>query len=216
MLDAIEICSTPNPAASVLWLHGLGADGNDFVPVVEELALPDVRFVLPHASAMPVTVNGGYVMPAWYDIFTLDIAGDQDEAGIRAAEATLAALVARELSRGVAAERIVLAGFSQGGAVALQTALRYPQPLAGVLALSTYLPLAGMLASEKNPANAGLPVFIAHGNEDAVIPLQAALMARESLEREGYTVEWQAYPMEHSVCRQEVDDIRRFLLRVLN
>lgn len=216
MLDSIEICTSAHPDASIIWLHGLGADGSDFVPVAQELALPAaVRFVFPHAPAVPVTVNGGYVMPAWYDIFTLDIAGNQDEVGIRAAEAMLVELVEAEIARGVAAERIVLAGFSQGGAIALQTALRYPQKLAGVLALSTYLPLAASVDSEKSPANLGLPVFMAHGRSDTVIPFQAATASRWQLEEQGYTVEWRDYPMAHSVCPQEIDDIRRFLLKLL-
>jgi phospholipase/carboxylesterase len=216
MLDSIEICSATHPDASIIWLHGLGADGSDFVPVAQELSLPiAARFVFPHAPAVSVTVNGGYVMPAWYDIFTLDIAGNQDEAGIRAAEAMLVELVETEVSRGIAPERIVLAGFSQGGAIALQAALRYPSRLAGVLALSTYLPLASSVESEKSPANLGLPIFMAHGRADTVIPIQAAVASRRQLEEQGYTVEWRDYPMEHSVCPPEVGDIRQFLLNVL-
>lgn len=216
MLDSIEICTSTCPDASIIWLHGLGADGSDFVPVAQELALPAaVRFVFPHAPVMPVTVNGGYVMPAWYDIFTLDIAGNQDTSGIRAAETMLVELIEAEIARGIAAERIVLAGFSQGGAIALQTALRYPKTLAGVLALSTYLPLAECVDSEKSTANLGLPVFMAHGRSDTVIPFQAAAASRLHLEKQGYPVEWHDYPMAHSVCPQEIDDIRRFLMWLL-
>lgn len=216
MLDSIEICSAAHPDASIIWLHGLGADGSDFVPIAQELSLPiDVRYVFPHAPAIPVTINGGYVMPAWYDIFANDIAGNQDEAGIRASAARLDALVEREQSRGVAANRIVLAGFSQGGAIALQAALRYPEKLAGVLALSTYLPLAEKLDTEKSACNLAMPIFMAHGVADTVIPLTAASRSGKELDAQGYEVEWHEYPMAHSVCPQEIDDIRRFLLKVL-
>lgn len=216
MLNTLEICTTEHPDASIIWLHGLGADGNDFAPIVEELMLPfAVRFVLPHAPAMPVTVNGGYVMPAWYDISSLDIAGEQDEAGIRESQSRILMLIEREQARGVAAERIVLAGFSQGGAVALQTALRHTEMLAGVMALSSYLPLEGSFEAERSFANSGLPVFMAHGHYDSVIPVGAALAGRDRLSQAGYSVEWHEYPMEHSVCAEEVGDIRRFLLRVL-
>jgi phospholipase/carboxylesterase len=216
MLDSIEICSAAHPDASIIWLHGLGADGSDFVPVAQELALPfAVRFVFPHAPVMPVTINGGYVMPAWYDIVDNDIAGNQDEAGIRMSAAELDALIENEQFRGVAANRIVLAGFSQGGAIVLQAALRYPKKLAGVLALSTYLPLAAKLDMEKSAANLALPIFMAHGVADTVIPMMAAARSGEQLVAQGYEVEWHEYPMAHSVCPQEIDDIRRFLLQVL-
>ncbi len=216
MLDSIEICSAPHPGASIIWLHGLGADGSDFVPIAQELSLPiNVRYVFPHAPVMPVTINGGYVMPAWYDIFDNDIAGNQDETGIRVSAAAVDALVEQEQSRGIAANRIVLAGFSQGGAVALQAALRYPEKLAGVLALSTYLPLAEKLEVEKSTCNLAIPVFMAHGAADTVIPLAAASRSRQKLDAQGYAVEWHEYSMAHSVCPQEIDDIRRFLLEVL-
>jgi phospholipase/carboxylesterase len=216
MLDSIEICSIAHPDASIIWLHGLGADGSDFVPVAQELALPfAVRFVFPHAPVMPVTINGGYVMPAWYDIVDNDIAGNQDEAGIRVSAAELDALIEKEQSRGVAANRIVLAGFSQGGAIVLQAALRYPKKLAGVLAMSTYLPLAEKLDTEKSAANLALPIFMAHGVADTVIPMTAAAKSGEQLVAHGYEVEWHEYSMAHSVCPQEIDDIRRFLLQVL-
>lgn len=217
MLDAIEICSGASPAASVIWLHGLGADGGDFAPMAEELALPmAVRFIFPHAPGMPVTVNNGWVMPAWYDIYSLDIAGVQDEAGIRASQAGLEALIAREQTRGIDGARIVLAGFSQGGAVVLQTALRHRDQLGGVLVLSAYLPLPDSLAAEKSQANRALPIFMAHGRDDTVIPLQAAQQSRRQLEAEGYPVEWHEYPMPHSVCGAEIEDIRKFLLRILD
>jgi phospholipase/carboxylesterase len=216
MLSAIETCTADQPDASILWLHGLGADGSDFAPIVQELALPlAVRFVFPHAPSMPVTVNGGYEMPAWYDIYSQDIAGVQDEAGIRRSQSMLDALIEREKSRGIRTQRIVLAGFSQGGAIALQTALRHPERLAGVMALSTYLPLHGSLDKESSSANRDLPLFMAHGRYDTVIPRQAAELSRNHLELAGYPVEWHEYPMMHSVCAEEIGDIRRFLVQVL-
>jgi phospholipase/carboxylesterase len=216
MLETIEICEVRNADASIIWLHGLGAGGEDFVPVVEELALPcAVRFVFPHAPRMPVTVNGGYVMPAWYDIASLDIAGVQDESGIRQSQASVEMLIEEEMARGVPSERIVLAGFSQGGAIALQTALRYPQRLGGVMALSTYLPLHASFPMEKTSANTGIPVFMAHGRFDSVIPIEAAEASRATLEREGYAVEWHEYPMAHTVSGEEIADIRHYLMQVL-
>lgn len=216
MLNAIETCTADQPDASILWLHGLGADGSDFAPIVDELALPlALRFVFPHAPSMPVTVNGGYVMPAWYDIYSPDIAGGQDEAGIRKAQSMLTEMVEREQSRGIRPDRIVLAGFSQGGAIALQTALRHVDRLGGVLALSTYLPLEHSLDREMSEANRDLPVFMAHGRYDTVIPQRAAEISRNKLEQAGYPVEWHEYPMMHSVCAEEIGDIRRFLLQIL-
>jgi phospholipase/carboxylesterase len=216
MFNAIETITADKPDASILWLHGLGADGSDFAPIADELALPlAVRFVFPHAPSMPVTVNGGYVMPAWYDIYSQDIAGVQDELGIRRAQSMLTALIEREKSRGIRAERIVVAGFSQGGAIALQTALRHPDRLAGVLALSTYLPLEGSLAKERSEASRDLPVFMAHGRYDTVIPQQVAEISRNKLKLAGCLVEWHEYPMMHSVCGEEIGDIRRFLLKIL-
>lgn len=216
MLDAIEICTERPPDASILWLHGLGADGSDFAPMFDELALPlAVRFVFPHAPRMPVTINGGYVMPAWYDVYSLDIASVQDEAGIRASQSMLGELIEREKSRGIRPGRIVLAGFSQGGAIALQTALRYPERLAGVLALSTFLPLEHTLATERSEANRDLPIFMAHGRFDTVIPLQVAHGSKINLEAAGYQVEWREYPMTHTVSSEEINDIRRFLLQIL-
>lgn len=216
MLTTIEICAAPQPDASIIWLHGLGASGDDFVPLAEELALPcAVRFVFPHAPNIPVTINGGYVMPAWYDIASMDIAGVQDEAGIRASQAMLEELIAHEKARGIQSERIVLAGFSQGGAIVLQTALRHAERLGGVMALSTYLPLHARLDAERSAANADLPIFMAHGRYDTVIPVQAAQASRSVLEAKGYPIEWHEYPMAHTVCGEEVDDIRRFLTRIL-
>ncbi len=213
-LQTIELETGPRPAASVIWLHGLGADGHDFEPIVPELDLsptPAVRFVFPHAPTMPVTLNGGMMMRAWYDVYGLDGARREDEAGIRASQARVEALLAREAARGVSATRIVLAGFSQGGAVALQTGLRYAVRLGGLLALSTYLPLAPTLPAEASPANRDVPIFMAHGSHDPVIPLDRATRARDRLIELGYAVEWHEYPMPHSVCVEEIADISAWL-----
>lgn len=216
--DPIELQSGESPRASVIVLHGLGASGDDFVPVCEQLDLTDcgpVRYVLPHAPQRPVTINGGFVMPAWYDILALGGRGAEDEAGLRASQALVETLIAREVSRGVAPERIVLAGFSQGGAIALHTGLRHAEPLAGILALSTYLPLAEALPREASDANAAVPVFMAHGTEDPVIPLSLAESSRAALEARGIRPQWHAYPMPHSVCAEEVADIGQWLARCL-
>jgi phospholipase/carboxylesterase len=219
LLDALEIETGGAPRAAaeaaVIWLHGLGADGHDFEPIVPELRLESalrVRFVFPHAPVQPVTINGGYAMRAWYDI-----GNDrrQDEAGIRASQARVEALIARERTRGVTARRIVLAGFSQGGAIALQTALRHPERLAGVLALSTYLPLAETLAAEAHPANRDAPIFMAHGTQDPLIPLARAAASRDTLRALGYDVQWREYPMPHSVCAEEIAEIGAWLTGVL-
>ncbi|MEO8039545.1 MAG: dienelactone hydrolase family protein [Betaproteobacteria bacterium] len=217
MLDTLELDSGPNPTASVIWLHGLGADGNDFAPIVRELDLTAtaIRFVFPHAPTMPVTINGGYVMRAWYDILGSELDRREDEVGVRASQNEVEALMAREIGRGVAPGRIVLAGFSQGGAIALQTALRQPHRLAGVMALSTYVPIAGTLAAERTPAAATVPIFMAHGTHDGVIPLATAQRSRALLDSLGYAVEWHEYAMEHSVCIEEIADIGAFLRRVL-
>jgi phospholipase/carboxylesterase len=210
-LETVEIAPRSSPELAVIWLHGLGADGHDFEPIVAELKLRRaVRFVFPHAPIRAVTSNNGVEMRAWYDIVGFDDAGE-DEPGIRASAAAVTRLVDREVERGVAAERVVLAGFSQGGAVALQLALREPRRLAGVLALSTYLPLAASLAREKSAANAALPIFMAHGEYDPVIPLAYADKSRKILEREGYAVDWHVYPMPHSVCAPEIAGIAAWL-----
>jgi len=209
-LDCVE--RGPRDArASVIWLHGLGADGHDFEPIVDELGLPELRFVFPHAPVIPVTINGGMPMRAWFDIVGLAPGSPQDAAGIRRSAAAVSALIDAETARGIASERIVLAGFSQGGAVALHAALRDARPLAGVIALSTFLPLAETLAAEKSGANARIPIFMAHGDADAVIPIQMAEQSRELLEREGYDVEWHRYPIAHTVSLDEVRDIARWL-----
>ena len=215
--QALEIETAPAPDAAVLWLHGLGADGHDFEPVVPQLRLPPqlrVRFVFPHAPVRPVTLNMGMRMRAWYDILQLG-GGREDEAGIRESQALLEALIARERRRGVAAQRIVLAGFSQGGAVALHTGLRHAERLAGILALSTYLPLAASVAAERSAANAGGPLFMAHGRFDDIIPLERARQSRALLEGLGCKVEWHEYAMPHALCGEEIADIAAWLRAVL-
>ena len=218
LLETIEIETATTPAASIVWMHGLGADGNDFVDIVPELHLPTdpgVRFVFPHAPMRPVTINGGYVMRAWYDI--RDDAGKrrEDPAGVHASQAAIEALVARERGRGIPASAIVLAGFSQGGAMALHTGLRHPERLAGVMALSCSLPLAETVAAEAAAANRDVPIFMAHGTLDQMIPKARAQLARDTLAGLDYTVEWHEYPMPHSVCLEEVADIAAWLGRIL-
>lgn len=214
-----EILQPELPArASVIWMHGLGADGHDFVPLVPELRLPPelgVRFIFPHAPTRPVSINNGYVMPAWYDILTLDRGGAIDVAGIEQSAARISQLLQRERDSGIPAQRIVLAGFSQGGALALHLALRYPDTLAGVMALSTYMPTAGTLDLQRSAANARIPVFLAHGTEDPMIPLATAQLARDKLQNLDYAVEWHSYVMAHSVCVAEIRDIAAWLVRVL-
>ena len=211
-MEAVEIETGSPPQAAVIWLHGLGADGHDFEPIVPELRLKQaVRFVFPHAPVQPVTINQGMRMRAWYDIFQFG-GGREDDKGIRASQALIAKLIE---AQPVPPEKIVLAGFSQGGAIALQTALRYPKPLAGVMALSTYLPLAATLAAERAAPNAQVPIFMAHGQYDDIIPIQRAQASREALQKVNYKVEWHEYPMPHSVCGEEVRDISAFLAKLL-
>jgi len=212
ILDAIEMETGRNPTASVIWLHGLGADGNDFAPIVPALQLPKtaIRFVFPHAPVQPVTINGGMRMRAWYDISDGAIRRE-DEGGVRASQKLIEALIARESERGTSAERLVLAGFSQGGAIALQTGLRHRQRIAGVMALSTYLPIADKFADEASGENHDAPIFMAHGSYDPVIPLERAERSRDILQSLGYKIEWREYPMPHSVCPEEVADIGAWL-----
>ncbi len=198
--------------ATVIWLHGLGADGHDFEPVTHALNLPHIRFILPHAPYRPVTLNQGYEMRAWYDIYGLHIDSAEDAAGIQAMQTELEALIAKELQRGVPSQRIVLAGFSQGGAISLHTATRYSQPLGGVLALSTYLPLADSLQRELHTANHQLPIWMAHGRFDSIITLETAQRSRDRLRQAGLPVSWQEYAMPHSVCEEELGAIRETLL----
>jgi len=219
LLQSVEVQTDPSPRATVILLHGLGADGYDFVPVVKELealGAPAARYVFPHAPTMPVTINGGYVMRAWYDILGTDLVRREDEQGIRASQRLVEALIEREVARGTPRSRIVLAGFSQGGAITLQTGLRQAQPLAGLIGMSCYLPLADSFASEAAPASRGVPVFLAHGTQDPVVPLARGTASRAALEAAGYAVEWHDYPMPHSVCAEEIRDIAAFMKRVLD
>ncbi|HET6630209.1 MAG TPA: dienelactone hydrolase family protein [Woeseiaceae bacterium] len=219
--ETVEVVHGAEPDSSVVLLHGLGADGHDFEPIVPELGLGDaaVRFVFPHAPVRPVTVNGGVAMRAWYDIVSLDRHGPQDGQGIRASSERLRALIEREHERGIAYSRIVAAGFSQGGAIALHTALRFPHRLAGVMGLSTWLPLAETLGTEVLPGRsvppAELPVFLAHGTADPVIPIQFGRQSAEAIKAAGFDVEWHEYPMPHAVSPAEIADIRNWLLRVI-
>jgi phospholipase/carboxylesterase len=211
-MDAIQIETGPDPEAAVIWLHGLGADGHDFEPIVPELELAKpVRFIFPHAPVRPVTINNGMRMRAWYDIFQFG-GGPEDEAGLRASHKLVDEMIR---AQGLPASRVVLAGFSQGGAIVLQAALRYPERLAGVMALSCYLPIAGTLAAEKSPANQDLPIFMAHGLYDDIIPVHRARASREHLEKLGYAVQWHEYPMPHSVCAAEIAAISSYLAKVL-
>ena len=218
MLETLELETGPRPTAAVIWLHGLGADGYDFEPIVPELdlpAAPAVRFVFPHAPMRPITINGGAVMRGWYDVMSLEGVRREDDAGVRASQARVDELIARELARGVPAARLILAGFSQGGAIALQTGLRHRERLAGIMALSTYLPLAATLAAEASAANRDVPIFMAHGRDDGLIPIERATISRETLRAAGYKLEWHDYAMEHAVCREEIEDIAAWLRRVL-
>lgn len=217
-LPCIETTTGPIPAASIIWLHGLGATGDDFAAIVPELdltACPAIRFVFPHAPSIPVTLNGGYVMPAWYDILGTPSQRREDEAGIRRSALQVEALIARELARGVRADRIILAGFSQGCAMVLHTGLRHGQRLGGIMALSGYLPLADKLAAERSPANQDVPLFMAHGLSDPMIVLLRAQTTRDELRGLGYTVQWHEYPMPHSVHPAEIAEIGHFLRSVL-
>ncbi|MEP6720469.1 MAG: dienelactone hydrolase family protein [Variovorax sp.] len=217
-LAPIEIETGPNPTASVILMHGLGADGNDFVPICNELdlgAIGPVRFVFPNAPVMPVSINNGYPMPAWYDIFGADLVKREDEAGLRRSMATIEGLIAAEKARGIPANRIVVAGFSQGCAMALLTGLRHAERLAGIVALSGYLPLAASTAAERSEANRDAPIFMGHGQRDGVVVIARATASRDALTALGYAVEWHMYPMEHSVCMEEIADLGKWLQRVL-
>lgn len=212
-LETVERETAPEIAASVVWLHGLGADGYDFDPIVPALRLPggpEIRYVFPHAPVRPVTINGGMAMRAWYDIYAIQRGAREDEAGIRESGEAIAALIRREAERGVPPERVVLAGFSQGGAIALHAGLRYPEKLAGIIALSTYLPLKAA-AGEFHDANRATPIFMAHGSLDPVVPATLGEDSARFLETAGYPVQYKSYTMPHSVCPQEVEDIRRWL-----
>ena len=217
-LETIEIETGPNPTASVIILHGLGADGNDFVPVADEFDLSSVgpvRFIFPHGPTRPVTINGGHVMRAWYDILGTDIARREDEAGLRESQALVEELIAKEAARGIKASRIVLAGFSQGCAMTFMAGLRHTERLGGLLGMSGYLPLADKTAAERSAANADVPIFQAHGSADPVIAIARAAASRDALRALGYTVDWHEYPMQHSVCAPEIAEMNRWLVRVL-
>jgi phospholipase/carboxylesterase len=217
-LEVIEFETASAPKVSIIILHGLGADGNDFVPMAQELRLASVgpvRFIFPHAPMRPVTINGGYVMRAWYDILGADRDQREDETGLRESQAQVAALIDRERARGIAAEQIVLAGFSQGCAMTLLAGLRHPERLAGLVGMSGYLPLAQTTAAERHAANADVPIFLAHGRSDPMVPISRATASRELLDSIGHDVEWHDYPMPHSVCAEEVADLNKWLLRVL-
>lgn len=214
-ISLLEVETGPEPSSAVIWLHGLGADGSDFEPIVPELGLagtPSVRFIFPNAPLRPVTCNGGYVMPAWYDIISLEPDSRRiDEAGLLESRALVRQLIAREASRGIPSERVFLAGFSQGGAVAYLSGLTHPEPLAGIIALSTYIPSPGLVSRELAEANRRIPVFAAHGSEDDVVSLELGRKALELLHNEGLSPAWRTYPMPHSVCPEEVADIGHWL-----
>lgn len=217
-LESIELESGPEPTASVIWMHGLGADGNDFVPIVDQMNLAraaPIRFVFPHADAIAVTINGGYVMRAWYDILAPGTIPAEDEIGLVRSQAQIEALIAHENARGIPASRIVLAGFSQGAAMTLLTGLRHAERLAGLACLSGYLPLATHTAAQRHAANANVPVFMAHGRQDAVIQIARALASRAALEQLGYSIDWHEYPMPHSVCADEIRDLGHWFERIL-
>jgi phospholipase/carboxylesterase len=217
-LECITVETAPNPGAAVIWLHGLGADGHDFVPIVDQMdlaSLGGVRFVFPHAPKIPVTINGGMVMRAWYDITAMNIVGREDAPGMHRSQAQILELIDQQKAAGIPARRIVLAGFSQGCAMTLLTGLRYPERLAGLLCLSGYLPLATQTAAQRNPANNDVPIFLAHGTYDPVVPIAAALMARTTMAALGYTLQWHDYPMQHAVCAEEIDDVARWFGEVL-
>ena len=217
-LETLEGATGEHPVASVIVLHGLGADGSDFVPVAEALdlsAVGAVRFVFPHAPVRPVTINGGYRMRAWYDILGTDLQRREDEAGLRESARAIAALIDRERERGIAAHRIALAGFSQGCAMTLLTGLRYPERLAGLAGMSGYLPLADSTAAERSEANRDVPIFLAHGSEDEIVAPARGRASRDALAALGHAVEWHEYPMEHSVCPEEIGALNQWLLRVL-
>ena len=215
-LETIIIETSQPIQQSVIWLHGLGADGHDFAPIVPELNIPNTRFIFPHAPHQAITMNNGYEMRAWYDLYGLTLQTKQDEAGMRAMQQEIESLIEAEIKQGIPANKIVLAGFSQGGAMAFFTGLRYPKRLAGILALSTYVSLKEKLADEAHQANKDTPIFMAHGSFDSIITLDTCLVSRRLLEDLDYRIEWHEYPMPHSVCSEEIEDIARFLKQVFH
>ena len=223
IIQHLELNTGADPKGTIIWMHGLGADCWDFVSIVKELGLPadlPLRFIFPQAPSRPITINNGQIMPGWYDISMTELQRKPDEAGVRQSQAAIEELIAREIGRGVAANKIILAGFSQGGAIALQTGLRYREALGGIMALSTYLTLDDSLAAEATIANADIPIFMAHGTEDQLIPLALAQSSRTKMAARGYKIEWHEYPMPHSVCMEEIEEIgvwiqARFKSRIL-
>lgn len=218
LLESIEIETGANPQHAVIWLHGLGADGHDFAPIVPELGLqaaPPIRFIFPHAPIQPVTINGGMTMRSWYDIYVADLVRHEDESGLRQSQIAVQNLIARENARGIPTEHIVLAGFSQGCAMTLQTGLRLSERLAGMICLSGYLPLASAVAAERHQANQDTPILMVHGTMDPVVPLSRAQASRGQLEAMDYQIQWQTYPMPHAVCPDEINAIGQFLCQVL-
>ncbi len=218
MLDFLTLETQKNPDFSVIWLHGLGADGHDFESIVPELKLTEnlrIRFIFPHAPTMPVTVNGGYVMPAWYDIYGGGVPDGEDEKGLRRSQAQIVELIEAEIKKGIQSNRIMLAGFSQGGAMTLFTGLRYPKKLAGLMVLSGYLPMSEALTAEMSEANAKTPVFMAHGRQDSVVPFEGARISKEFLLKRGIPVEWHEYSMAHSLHPQEIKDISAWIQKIL-
>ncbi len=216
-LKTLEI-NVERPVYSIIWLHGLGADGHDFEPIVPELDFKNkskTRFIFPHAPSMPVTINNGMVMPAWYDIVAPRIDAEQDEKGIRHSATQISQLIDAEIERGIESKNILLAGFSQGGAIVLHTGLRYPKPLAGIMALSTYLPLDTTVSTEATKENKNIPMFYAHGTQDPIIPIALAETSKMFMEKLGYKIDWHSYPMEHTVIPQEIDDISHWLDKTL-
>jgi phospholipase/carboxylesterase len=218
LLEHIQIETNDHPDIAIIWMHGLGADGNDFVPMVRELdltGLPGIRFIFPHANTMPVTINNGYVMRSWYDITGLELGRREDENGLRASQKDIEAFIEREKARGIPASRIILAGFSQGCAMTIQTGLRHPEPLAGLLCLSGYVPLSANVATERTDAGKSTPIFMAHGRYDNVVPFNRAEASRDLLVSLGYQVEWHEYAMQHTLCLEEVQHISAWLKKVL-
>jgi phospholipase/carboxylesterase len=216
MIEHLELTTGINPKGTVIWMHGLGADCWDFVPIVKELGLPSelpLRFIFPQAPTRPITINGGHAMPGWYDISMAELERKPDEKGVRDSQAAIDEIIQREISRGVASDKIILAGFSQGGAIALQVGLRQTQPLAGILALSTYLTLNDSLGAEKSIANANIQILMAHGTQDNVVPLTLARTSSAQLQSHGYKVEWREYAMQHAVCGDEISDIADWITK---
>ena len=217
LLSAV-ILGADNPEYAVIWLHGLGADGHDFEPIAADLNFPNkvkTRFIFPHAPSQAVTINAGQVMPAWFDIIEISEFAEEDEPGIRATEKKIEALIDNEIKSGISPENIVIAGFSQGGAMALHTSLRFSQSLAGILALSTYLPLSNLLAAERSSENQEVPIMMMHGDYDPVVPIKLAEVSKQCLFELGWSVQWKTYPMEHNVCLEQIDDISKWFAKVL-